>query len=286
MASGWANVRGFLKSGSFVGWLAGPGPGDASEGPRRGVGAARRRSTLSHPLRAHDRAAIVGRLAALTVLVALLALGLTACGGGDEGGGGATAAGTAPAGAATDPGAATTGGGAADRGDGGPRDGGAGSDGGGSDGGPGGDGAGGSGTTPAPGSAPSPDQGFAMRLRLIVADSLNELAPLADPTGIWGRPAAYAEALKSASGRIDATIGRLEALDPPAAAEPGTEQLIDAYRDLGRAVDRGANAFASGDPGRINVGRAYLTKKGAAFRAAVVDAAESLRDAGIVLREG
>ncbi len=227
------------------------------------------------------------RLAAHALLIALLAFGVSACGDqgdgtgstsapvavpndgaagapltGGPGTGGETTPGSpasgetapdAPAGASPAPGSAADGGSAP----GSPAD----------------------GVTPAPGSDPVPDP--ALALRAIVAESLAELAPLADPSAVYGNPAGYADLLETASGQIDTTIDRLEALDPPAPAASGTAALIAAYRDLGTAVDRGADAFSSGDTGQINAGRAYLTRAAGRFRRALDAAADSLLEAGV-----
>lgn len=229
-------------------------------------------STLPTSLRGRDRLQVAGRLAAL-VLVVIVAFGVAGCGDSGDQGTGSTATAATTAATTSDDGP-TTGG---PQGDGGDREG-------------GGDGDGESGTgsrsdgpSPAPEPASSPEPDFNAELRTIVTGSLAGLAPLADPGAVYGPPATYAEMLATASGRIEETTGRLEALEPPAGAERGTEALIDAYRELGSAVDRGADAFNSGDADRINVGRVYLTKAATRFRAALAAADESLREAGVEL---
>lgn len=228
-------------------------------------------ATPAITLRDRDRSRVAGRLAALVSAV-IVALGAAACGddSGDQQTGSTAAAATTAATASDD--RSTTGdpqGAGGDREGGGDRESGAGSR---SDG-----------PSPAPEPASSPEPDFNAELRTIVTGSLAGLAPLADPGAVYGPPATYAEMLATASGRIEETTGRLEALEPPAGAERGTEALIDAYRELGSAVDRGADAFNSGDADRINVGRVYLTKAATRFRAALVAADQSLREAGVEL---
>lgn len=224
------------------------------------------------PLRTSGGEHLARGSAALAALLLLL-LGGFACG---DGGGSATSAPSATT--AAPAGAPATGEGAGPGPAGGE---------GGSGGEPGTSGTGasdGGGSAPEPdrGGAPAatPDAGFAPELRTIIAASLAELAPLAEPSNVYGDPAAYAEMLAGAGDQVDATIGRLEALDPPAGSAPATAALLAAYHDLGIAVDRGADAFASGDAGPINAGRAYLTKAAAKFRAALAAAYESLPGPG------
>lgn len=132
---------------------------------------------------------------------------------------------------------------------------------------------------------PAPEQtdssgDFASQLRSIVGASLSELAPLAQGTAAASAPDQYADMLATGASQIDDTIGELEDLDPPADAEEGTRQIIDAYRGLGDAVSRGAKDFSSGNRGRIAGALKYLGAAASAFRSGLATATQTLAQAG------
>lgn len=134
-----------------------------------------------------------------------------------------------------------------------------------------------------PADAASLDDGFAAKLRAIVAGSLAELAPLAQGSAAAGDPEQYADLLATGASQIDDTLGELETLDAPPEAEEGTQQVIDAYRGLHEAVARGAKDFSSGNRSKITAALGYLGEAAGQFRADLGAATSTLGEAGFVI---
>lgn len=130
-----------------------------------------------------------------------------------------------------------------------------------------------------PASGPSPEA-FETSLRAIVSESLTRLAPLAQGRAAAGSPELYAQMLADAVPQMDDTIGRLEALGPPAGAEAGTDALIETYAGMREAIARGAKDFSSGKQVRIEVALVYLEQAAADFRAGLAEVTGSL-DTGL-----
>ena len=131
-----------------------------------------------------------------------------------------------------------------------------------------------------PASDGDPGDEFAAQLRSIVGSSLAELAPLAQGTAAAQDPDGYADMLATGASQIDDTIDELEALDPPAGAEEGTQQLIAAYDGLGQAVAQGSKDFSTGDGKRIQKALGYLAEAAGQFRADLGTATQALSAAG------
>ncbi|MFN8151087.1 MAG: hypothetical protein U0R24_08175 [Solirubrobacterales bacterium] len=121
---------------------------------------------------------------------------------------------------------------------------------------------------------------FASQLRTIVGEAFVELRSLVAPATAMTDPDAYADQLEDGAGDIDDTIDQLQALDPPADAEEGTEGVIAAFTALRGWVAAGAEDYASGDRKRIADGLAGLQEGAAQFRAEMGKAIASLRRAG------
>ena len=140
----------------------------------------------------------------------------------------------------------------------------------------GGSGSGGSGS----GSGTHSGDRFAAQLRSIVSDAFVELQPLAVPATAISDPEAYAGKLEDGVGELDDTLDQLEALDPPADAERGTQQVIDAFSGLRGAVASAADAYGSGDPQQRAAALLDLRAAAGKFGAGIQKATASLRDAG------
>lgn len=205
--------------------------------------------------------------------MALWALAIASCG--DDAATGDTTA-TAPA-AATTP--ASTDVSTAD-------DGGDGNGGGEGNGGGGGPGAAGDGGADPQDPGSDPDLDFSAQLRAIVGEALAELRPLASPALATSDPAEYADMLATGRDQLDEAIDELEALDPPADAEKGTGQVIDAFAGLRDAVAAGAEDVGSGEEARAASGLVELRQAATAFGDEIQRAAKTLRAAGYGVSSG
>lgn len=94
-------------------------------------------------------------------------------------------------------------------------------------------------------------------------------------------PEAYVAAVEDVQGRLDETVGTLEAITPPSEARDVHDRLVQAFQDLSVAYGGIIDAVESEDEGQIRDAIDELQAATAAFQSEAVEIAREAEDAGV-----